>query len=109
MRVDRAVDLLCDSCGVRGPHELLYLNEHLIAHRCENCGYTQTYSRHLYTDYALDLWLRSTNLPHKLAHEARSPRLLTVPARAARKPIGLLRELRRLGGFASGRGPGRGS
>jgi hypothetical protein len=110
VRVDRVGDLLCNACGVRGPHELLYLNEHLLAHRCMSCGSTTTYSRHLYTDYALDVGVRSAHLPGRLAQEARQGprRLLSLPGRAARKPFRLAGELRRLAGFTARRRDDRG-
>lgn len=106
MRYEEVADLVCSECGTRGPHELLYLHDKLIAHRCEHCGSTRTYSHRLYTDYAFDLGARSARLPGKLAGEAVStPRaLLTAPLRAVRKPFRLMDEVRRLSSFAAGAG-----
>ncbi len=91
---DEAV-LRCSNCGVEGPHGLLYLSERLHASRCANCGYTQAYWGRLYTEYVRDLTGRTARLPFRLTRDVvkKPTRLLGLPIRAARKPLGLLREV----------------
>ena len=95
MKVERDAVLTCADCGVEGPHELLYLSEHMRGSRCANCRYTAVYSDHLYSDYARDLVGRTSHLPLTLASRAfRHPtEVFRWPFKAVRKPLGLLKEL----------------
>lgn len=95
MKVEKDAVLTCSACGVEGPHELLYLSEHLCASRCVNCGKTQVYSGHIYTEYARDLFERTGRLPGRFAGEVlRHPAsVVTWPFKALGKPFGLVREV----------------
>lgn len=95
MKVEQDAILTCAACGVEGPHELLYLSEHLRGSRCVNCRYAAVYSDHLYADYARDLMDRTTHLPQSLAKEAfkKPTDVFSWPFKAALKPFGLLKEL----------------
>ena len=105
MKLEGEAILTCSYCGVEGPHELLYLSEHLSASRCTNCEATQVFSRHLYTDYTRDLAERAARLPLVLTKDAvrRPIRLLNLPLKAVRKPFGLLREVALVTAFERGR------
>lgn len=104
MKVHRDAVLTCSTCGVEGEHELLYLSERLRASRCANCGKTLVYSGHIYTEYALDLVERTTNLAGKVAGTVlRGPlEVAKLPLKAAGKPLGLLRELHEISSFKRG-------
>ena len=95
MKVDQDAILTCSTCGVEGPHELLYLSEHLRASRCGNCGATRVYSGHIYAEYAKDLAERTARLPLRLVEDAvrRPTSLLGLPIKAVLKPAGLLSEM----------------
>lgn len=95
MKVERDAILTCANCGVEGPHELLYLSEHMRGSRCKNCRYSAVYSDHLYSDYARDLAERTSHLPASLASRAfqHPTEIFGWPLKAARKPFGLLKEL----------------
>lgn len=95
---------------MEGPHELLYLSEHLSASRCPNCGNTQVYSGHIYSEYARDLAERVTRLPGKFIDDAlRHPvRVVGWPLKAIFKPYGLLREFDQVSSFERNR-PFRGT
>lgn len=95
MKVENDAILTCTVCGVEGPHELLYLSEHMCASRCANCGHAVVYSHNLYADYARDLADRTSRLPISLASKVfRAPvDILRWPFKVARKPFGLLKEL----------------
>lgn len=101
MNVENDALLTCSTCGVEGPHRLLYLSRHLRASECANCGATGAYSSHIYTEYAEDLAGRMVRLPLKLAGEAtRSPAtVLLWPAKAICKPFGLAREVSQVAAF----------
>ncbi len=101
MKVDRDAILTCSACGVEGPHELLYLSEHLCASRCANCGKTQVYSGHIYAEYAKDLAERTSHLPGRFVGDTlRHPtNLVKLPFKAARKPFGLLKEVSQVTAF----------
>lgn len=105
MKVDNDAILTCGSCGIEGPHELLYLSEHLCASRCANCGKTQVYSGHIYTEYARDLAERTTHLAGKVAGQVlRSPvEIVKLPFKAIGKPFGLLREVNQVTSFERSR------
>ena len=105
MKLEGEAILTCSYCGVEGPHELLYLSEHLSASRCANCGATQVFSHHLYADYTRDLAERAVQLPLMLTKDAvRRPfKLLNLPLKAVRKPFGLLREVALVTAFERGR------
>lgn len=105
MKVERDAVLTCSVCGVEGPHELLYLSEHLRASRCANCGATQVYSGHIYADYARDLAERTARLPLRLTEDAvrRPTSLLSLPIKAIRKPVGLLKEVNLVAAFERSR------
>ena len=113
MKVDRDAILTCSVCGVEGPHELLYLSEHLCASRCVNCGTPQVYSDHIYSEYARDLAERTTHLPVRVAGDMlRHPtQIVKWPFKALRKPFGLLREVNQVTAFEQSRNraptPGR--
>ncbi len=95
MKIEHDAILTCAACGVEGPHELLYLSEHMRASRCANCGFTAVYSENLYADYARDLAQRTSRFPINLASQAfkRPTTVFSWPFKAATKPIGLLKEL----------------
>jgi predicted RNA-binding Zn-ribbon protein involved in translation (DUF1610 family) len=95
LKVENDAILTCTACGVEGPHELLYLSEHMCASRCANCGHAVVYSHSLYADYARDLAGRTSRFPISLASKVfRTPvDILRWPFKAAYKPLGLLKEL----------------
>jgi hypothetical protein len=95
LKVDQDAMLTCLTCGVEGPHELLYLSEHLRASRCANCGATRVYSGHIYVEYAKDLARRTARLPLSLAEDVvrRPTSLLGLPMKVLLKPAGLLSEV----------------
>ncbi len=101
MKVERDAILTCSTCGVEGPHELLYLSEHLRASRCANCGTTRVYSGHIYVEYAKDLAERTARLPLRLAEDVvrRPTSLLGLPIKAVLKPAGLLNEMNLVAAF----------
>ena len=101
MKVNQDAILTCLTCGVDGPHELLYLSKHLRASRCANCGVTQVYSGHIYVEYAKDLAGRTVWLPLRLAEDVvrRPTSLLGLPIKALRKPAGLLSEVNLVAAF----------
>lgn len=105
MKVERDAILTCSTCGVEGPHELLYLSEHLRASRCVNCGKTQTYSGHIYVEYARDLAGRTGSLPVRFAREAfKLPAgVISWPFKALRKPFRLLKEVDQVTSFERSR------
>ncbi len=112
MKVEKDAILTCSACGVEGPHELLYLSGHLCASRCLNCGKTQVYSGHIYTEYVQDVAERTTQLPGKFAGEVmRNPvAIARWPFKMIRKPFGLLREINQINTFERNRhfsAPGR--
>jgi hypothetical protein len=113
LKVVRDAILTCSACGVDGPHELLYLSEHLCASRCVDCGTTQVYSDHIYSEYARDLAERTTHLPVRVAGDVlRHPtQIVKWPFKALRKPFGLLREMTQVTAFEQSRNkapmPGR--
>lgn len=104
MKVENDAVLTCLSCGIEGPHELLYLSEHLRASRCANCGKTQVYSGHIYTEYAYDLAERAARLPLTVGKDAAGIpiRLLNLPLKVVRKPYRLLREVAVVTSFKRG-------
>jgi hypothetical protein len=94
LKVDKDAILTCSECGVEGPHELLYLSEHLCASRCINCGATHVFSGHIYAEYARDLAERTSRLPGRFAGEMFHPtEVVKWPFKALRKPFGLMKEL----------------
>ena len=95
MKVEQDAILTCAVCGVEGPHELLYLSEHMRGSRCENCRYTAIYSDHLYADYVRDLAERTSHLPVSLVSRAfqHPTEVFGWPLKAVHKPFGLLKEL----------------
>lgn len=97
--------LRCSNCEIEGPHGLLYLSGRLRASRCANCGYTQSYWGRLYTEYFRDLTGRTARLPFRLTRDAvkRPTSLLGLPFKAARKPLGLLREMSLVNSFERSR------
>jgi hypothetical protein len=101
LKVDQDAILTCSTCGVEGPHELLYLSEHLRASRCANCDVTRVYSGHIYVEYAKDLAERTARLPLRLAEDVvrRPTSLLWLPIKALRKPAGLLSEVNLVADF----------
>jgi hypothetical protein len=105
LKVERDAILTCSTCGVEGPHELLYLSEHLRASRCVNCGKTQTYSGHIYVEYARDLAERTGRLPGKFAREVvKLPAsVIGWPFKAVRKPFRLLKEVDQVTSFERSR------
>ena len=105
MKVERDAILTCSACGIEGPHELLYLSEHLSASRCVNCGKSQTYSGRIYSQYARDLVERTGRLPRKFAEEAlkHPTKVMGWPFKALRKPYTLLREVDQVTTFQRGR------
>lgn len=104
MKVETSAGLTCSACGVDGPHELLYLSEHLRASRCKNCGYTRVYSHHIYVDYTKDVAERSVWLPFNLGRKAlRNPAgALRWPIKAFYAPFKLLKEANQVTSFRRG-------
>ncbi len=111
MKVEKDAILTCSECGVEGPHELLYLSEHLCASRCINCGATHVYSDHVYAEDARDLAERTSRLPGKFAGEMFHPtEVVKWPFKALRKPFGLIKEVGQVTTFEQSRrspAPGR--
>jgi len=105
MRYERDAILTCTACGADGPHELLYLSGQLRGSRCLNCGRTESYSGHIYAEYARDLIERTTMLPLRLAGEAmrRPLEVPKWPVKALGKPFGLLAEIVRVNSFEKDR------
>jgi hypothetical protein len=104
LKVDNDAILTCSECGIDGPHELLYLSEHLCASRCVNCGATHVYSGHIYAEYARDLAGRTSRLPGRFAGEMFHPtELVKWPFKALRKPFGLIREMSQVTTFEQSR------
>ncbi len=101
MKVERDAILTCSACGVEGPHELLYLSEHLSASRCVNCGKSQIYSGRIYSEYARDLVERTGRLPRKFVEEAlkHPTKVVGWPLKALLKPYGLIREVDQVNTF----------
>jgi hypothetical protein len=101
LKVERDAILTCSTCGVDGPHELLYLSEHLRASRCANCDTTRVYSGHIYVEYAKDLAERTARLPLRLAEDVvrRPTSLLGLPIKFVFKPAGLLNEMNLVAAF----------
>jgi hypothetical protein len=112
VKVENEAILTCPNCRLEGRHELLYLSRRLRASRCGNCGYTQMFSGHIYAEYAKDVTDRATSLPLRLAGQAiRHPLgVFGWPAKALRKPFGLLNEVGKVTDFErrSHRPPARG-
>lgn len=104
MKVDRDAILTCSACGIEGPHELLYLSEHLSASRCVSCGKTQVYSGEIYSQYARDLIERTGRLPRKFVKEAikHPTRVIAWPFKALRKPYTLIKEVDQVTTFHQG-------
>lgn len=105
MKVEQDAILTCSACGVEGPHELLYLSEHLCASRCANCRKTQVYSGHIYAEYARDLVERTGRLPVRFAQDAlrRPTELIKWPVKLLGKPLGLVREVDQITSFERSR------
>ena len=101
MKVEKDAILTCSHCGVDGPHELLYLSEHLCASRCTNCGTTHIYSGHIYAEYAKDLAERTSHLPGRFVGDTlRHPtELVKLPFKAVLKPFGLIKEVGQVTAF----------
>ncbi len=101
MKVENEAILMCPNCRVEGQHELLYLSNRMRASHCDNCGYTQMFSGHIYADYARDVTDRATSLPRRLTGRAiRHPLgVFGWPAKALFKPFGLLREVGKVTDF----------
>ncbi|QIN78549.1 hypothetical protein GBA65_08465 [Rubrobacter marinus] len=101
MKVENEAILRCPNCRVEGRHGLLYLSNRLRASRCDNCGYTQMFSGHIYAEYARDVTDRATSLPRRLAGQAiRHPLdVFGWPAKALLKPLGLLSEVGKVTDF----------
>ena len=101
MKVENDAILTCSVCLIEGPHRLLYLSRHLCASECINCGATNTYSGHIYAEYAKDLTERVARLPLRLAGEVtRSPTaMLLWPGKALLKPLGLANEINQVTTF----------
>lgn len=105
MKVETDAILICSACRVEGPHELLYLSEHLRASRCANCGETRVYSGHIYAEYARDLFERTGRLPMRFAGDVirRPTALVGWPVKALKKPFGLVKEVGQVTSFERGR------
>ena len=104
MKLDLEALLTCSACGVEGPHELLYLSEHLCASRCVDCGATHVYSGHIYAEYARDLAERISRLPGRFAGEIFHPtEVVKWPFKALRKPFGLMKEVSQVTTFEQSR------
>jgi hypothetical protein len=101
MKVERDAVLTCESCGVEGIHELLYLSEHLRASRCANCNATLVYSHHIFADYARDVTERSARLPFHLARKAlgNPTSVISWPIKAVWKPFEILHEATQVASF----------
>lgn len=101
MKVENEAILTCPNCRAEGRHQLLYLSNRLRASLCDNCGYTQMFSGHIYAEYARDVTARATSLPRRMAGQAiRHPlRVFGWPAKALRKPFGLLNEVGKVTDF----------
>ena len=101
MKLDREAVLTCSACGVEGPHELLYLSEHLCASRCANCGKTHVFTGHIYADYAKDLAGRTAGLTGKFVGDVlkRPTEVFRYPFKAVGKPFQLLREMSQVTDF----------
>jgi hypothetical protein len=105
LKVEKTAILICSACRIDGPHELLYLSERLCASRCVNCGKTQVYSSHIYTEYARDLAARTAQIPGRVAGDVfhHSAEVAKWPFKALRKPFGLLREVNQITTFERSR------
>lgn len=101
MKLDSEADLTCSACGVEGPHELLYLSEHLRASRCTNCGKTHRFAGSIYAGYARDLVDRTSRFPYRFVRKTlgHPTTVLGWPGKALRKPFGLLREVGQISAF----------
>ena len=95
MKIEPDAELVCGACGVEGPHELLYLSDHVRSSQCGNCGAVRMFTSRLYTDYARDVAQRGLRLPCNLAGRVlKNPlEVLGWPAKGVKKPFVLLREL----------------
>ena len=95
MKIEHDAELVCGSCGMEGPHRLLYLSDHVRSSQCEGCGAVRMFTSRLYADYARDVAERGIRLPCRLAGRAlRNPlEVFGWPVRGIKKPFGLLREL----------------
>lgn len=95
MKIEPDAVLVCTTCGVEGPHKLLYLSDRLRASQCGNCGVVLKFTSHLYADYAIDVAKRGIRLPFGLLGRAlRNPlEVFGWPVKGVKKPFGLLREL----------------
>jgi hypothetical protein len=95
VKIEPDAVLVCSACGVEGQHSLLYLQDHMRASQCGNCGAVQMFTGRLYADYARDVAQRGFRLPWSLAGRAlRNPfEVLGWPFKGVKKPLGLLREL----------------
>jgi hypothetical protein len=104
LKVDKDAILTCSECGAEGPHELLYLSEHLCASRCISCGATHAFSGHIYAEYVRDLAERTSRLPGKLTGETFHPTgVVKWPFRALRKPFGPIKEVGQVTTFEQSR------
>lgn len=101
LKLESEADLTCSACGVEGPHELLYLSEHLRASRCANCGKIHRFAGSIYAEYARDLAERTTRLPYRFVRQTLGHPLTIfgLPAKVLRKPFGLLREVGQVSAF----------
>ncbi len=104
MKVERGAILTCSTCGVEGPHELLYLSDRLCASHCDNCGATLLFSGHIYAEYTKDVAERTAHLPVKLVGDIfqRPAGVLTWPFKVLRKPLKLFREVAQITAFEQG-------
>ncbi len=104
MKVENEAILTCSNCRVEGRHGLLYLSDRIRASRCDNCGYTQSFSGRIYAAYAGDVAGRVVALPLKLARQAlRNPlRIFGWPVKALRKPFDILGEVGEVTNFERG-------
>lgn len=95
MKIEPDALLVCTTCGVDGPHELLYLSDRMRASQCANCGTARMFTNHLYAEYAKDVAQRGFRLPFGLAERALSNPWEVVgwPVKGVTKPFGLLREV----------------
>lgn len=94
MKIEPDAELVCNGCGADGQHRLLYLQDHVRASQCGNCGAVRMFTGRLYTDYARDVAERGLRLPWHLAGRAlRNPlEVLGWPFKGVKKPFGLLKE-----------------
>ena len=101
VKVENEAILTCSKCRVEGRHGLLYLSGRIRASRCDNCGYTQSFSGGIYAEYARDVAGRAASLPLKLAGQAiRNPlRVFGWPVKALRKPFEILGEVGKVTDF----------